>query len=81
MLNILKGSLLARTYEQQPFPLLSMEEYCSLVVKCLKLLPKDTVIHRMTGDGPRSLLIAPLWVTDKKRVLNTLRRKIEEADG
>lgn len=81
MLNILKGSLLARTYEQQPFPLLSMEEYCSLVVKCLKLLPKDTVIHRMTGDGPRSLLIAPLWVTDKKRVLNTLRRRIEEADG
>ena len=58
---------------------MSAEEYCDHVVECLKLLPKGTVIHRMTGDGPRKLLISPLWVTDKKRVINLLRRKIEEA--
>lgn len=79
MLNILKGSVLAEEYERAPFPQMSMEEYCDLITDCLKLLPEGTVIHRMTGDGPRSLLISPEWVTDKKRVMNLLRRKIEEA--
>ncbi len=74
MLNILKGSQLAEEYERHPFPQMSMEEYCRLVVKCLQLLPEEVVIHRMTGDGPRNLLISPLWITDKKRVLNTLRK-------
>ena len=76
MLNILEGSALAEEYRRAPFPQLSMEEYCDLVVKCLQLLPEETVIHRMTGDGPRELLISPAWVTDKKRVLNMLSRKI-----
>ena len=79
MLNILEGSSLAEEYRRHPFPQMSAEEYCDLAVECLKLLPKGTVIHRMTGDGPRKLLISPLWVTDKKRVINLLRRKIEEA--
>ena len=47
----------------------------------LKGLPDDMVIHRMTGDGPRKLLIAPLWTTDKKKVLNTLRRKLADGNG
>ena len=76
MLNILEGSALAEEYRRTPFPQMSMEEYCDLVVKCLQLLPEETVIHRMTGDGPRELLISPAWVTDKKRVLNMLSRKI-----
>ena len=79
MLNILKGTQLAVEYEEHPFPQMSMEEYCRLVVKCLQLLPEDVVIHRMTGDGPRNLLISPQWVTDKKRVINTLRKEIEAA--
>ena len=79
MLNILEGSSLAEEYRRHPFPQMSAEEYGDLVVECLKLLPKGTVIHRMTGDGPRKLLISPSWVTDKKRVINLLRRKIEEA--
>lgn len=79
MLNILKGSSLADQYLKHPFPQMSMEEYCDLVVSCLKLLPEGTVIHRMTGDGPRKLLLSPRWVTDKKRVLNLLRKKIAEA--
>lgn len=79
MLNILRGSVLGQEYVRQPFPQMSMEEYSDLVVDCLKLLPEGTVIHRMTGDGPRKLLLSPGWVTDKKRVINLLRRKIEQA--
>ncbi len=80
MLNILKGTQLAEEYERSPFLQMSIEDYCRLVVKCLQLLPEDVVIHRMTGDGPRNLLISPRWVTDKKRVINTLRGAIEAAD-
>ncbi len=80
MLNILKGSQLAKEYDRHPFPQMTMEEYCDLVVKCLKILPEEIVIHRMTGDGPRNLLVSPMWVTDKKRVINTLRRAIEAAE-
>ena len=79
LLHILKGTRLADEYLACPFPLLEMEEYCRLVVKCLKILPEDIVIHRLTGDGPKKLLLAPLWSADKKRVLNTLNRFIEEA--
>lgn len=79
MLNILEGSQMAEEYKENPFLQMSMEEYCDLVVDCLKLLPKETVIHRMTGDGPRKLLISPKWITDKKRVMNMLRKKIQEA--
>jgi len=79
MLNILKGSALAEEYRQHPFSQMTMEEYCDLVVDCLKILPAGVVVHRMTGDGPRKLLISPQWVTDKKRVLNMLREKITEA--
>lgn len=79
MLNILEGSQMAEDYKVHPFEQMTMEEYCDLVVDCLKLLPEGTVVHRMTGDGPRRLLISPKWVTDKKRVMNMLRKKIREA--
>lgn len=52
----------------------SLEEYCELIRDCLGILPEDIVIHRLTGDAPKSLLIEPAWCADKKRVLNTLRR-------
>ncbi len=80
MLNILKGSQLAEEYDRNPFPQMTLEEYCELIVKCLKLLPEEVVIHRITGDGPKNLLISPMWVTDKKRVINALRRAIETAE-
>ena len=79
LLHILKGTELAREYESDPFPLFTLDSYCDLIVDCLKLLPPETVVHRLTGDGPKRLLIAPLWSADKKRVLNTLSRKIREA--
>lgn len=78
LLHILKGTTLAFEYEKQPFPLFELEEYCDFVIDCLELLPPHMVIHRLTGDGPRKLLIAPLWSTDKKRVLNTISKRLKE---
>jgi radical SAM protein (TIGR01212 family) len=76
MLNILKGTLLARQYEEKLFPLLSMEEYTDLVAKSIRIFPEDMILHRMTGDGPGNLLIAPDWFRNKKKVLNTIHRKM-----
>lgn len=78
LLHILKGTKLAFEYESKPFPLFLMEEYCDFIIDCLEILPPDMVVHRLTGDGPRNLLIAPLWSTDKKRVLNTINKKLNE---
>lgn len=78
LLHILKGTQLACEYEAEPFPLPTLDSYCDLIIDCLKLLPPETVIHRITGDGPKKLLIAPLWSADKKHVLNTLNKKIYE---
>jgi radical SAM superfamily enzyme len=78
LLHILRGTQMAEEYAREPFPLLSLEEYTELIVDCLRILPPETVIHRMTGDGPKALLIAPLWSGDKKRVLNYLSRELSE---
>lgn len=77
LLHVLKGTSLGEDYLREPFHVLELQEYCDLVVKCLKLLPKETVVHRITGDGPKKLLLAPLWSGDKKKVLNTLNRAIK----
>ena len=71
LLHVLKGTDLAAMYQSDPFPVFSMEEYIDFVIDCVELLPPELTIHRLTGDGPKSLLIAPLWSADKKRVLNT----------
>ena len=76
MLNILKGTLLERQYRDQPFPLLSLDEYTDLVAESIRLLPEEMVLHRMTGDGPGNLLVAPDWVRNKKKVLNTIHKKM-----
>ena len=78
MLNILEGTELAREYRENPFPLLTLEEYAETVSEMIRILPDDIVVHRMTGDGPGNLLIAPDWVRNKKKVLNTIRRKLKE---
>ena len=78
MLNILEGTELAREYREHPFPLLTLEEYAELVSEMIRILPDDIVVHRMTGDGPGNILIAPDWVRNKKKVLNTIRRKLRE---
>ena len=73
LLNILRGTAMAAEYEKNPFYLPTLDEYADFLRECLDLLPAETVIHRLTGDGPKKLLIAPLWVADKKRVINRLR--------
>lgn len=78
LLHILKGTDLALLYEQAPFPVMSMEKYLDLVIDCVSLLPPEIVIHRITGDGPKNLLIAPLWSANKRLVLNTLTRRFQE---
>ena len=78
MLNILKGTKMSEEYLQNPFPLLSLEEYASLVKESIRILPENIVIHRMSGDGPGSLLIEPKWIRNKKKVLNTINRAIAQ---
>ena len=77
MLHVLRGTELGRQYAAEPFPLLSLEEYADLIAESLRILPEDTVVHRLTGDAPGKLLIAPEWTRNKKRVLNTINRKIK----
>ena len=76
LLHILAGTRLAEMYEHDPFHVFELEEYCELVGKCLQLLPKEIVVHRITGDGPKKLLIAPLWSGNKKLVMNTMTKYI-----
>ena len=77
MLQVLRGTELGREYERRSFPLMTPDEYAELVAKCVQILPENTVLHRMTGDGPRRLLIAPIWSLDKKRVLNMINQKFD----
>lgn len=65
-------------YEKGLFEVLPMEEYVQIVVECLAVLPERMVIHRLTGDGDKKQLLAPLWSADKKRVLNRLTKEIRE---
>lgn len=76
-LYVLKGTDLAREYEEEKFKALEMEEYFGLVQEALSLIPHDVIIHRLTGDGPKSLLIAPLWTADKKKVLNEMNKLLK----
>ena len=78
LLHILKGTDLALDYEKQPFWSPSMEEYISLLGTCIARLRPDITIHRLTGDGPKELLIAPSWTSQKRTVLNTLHRYLTE---
>ena len=70
LLNVLKGTDLEQEYDKGQIAVMEMEEYFALLGQCLSILPETMVIHRLTGDGPKSILRAPLWVGDKKRVLN-----------
>lgn len=78
LLHILKGTDLAVDYKRQPFPLFTQDEYCDFICRLLELLPPRIVIHRLTGDGPSKDLIAPLWSTNKRSVLNQIHRTLKE---
>ncbi len=78
LLHVLRGTPLARMYEEQPFPVFTLEEYVDTVIDCVALLPPETVIHRISGDGPKSLLVAPEWSGNKRLLLNTMARRFRE---
>ena len=74
LLHVLDGTDLAEEYRLGLFEVLSFDEYIRIVTDCVKIIPENVVIHRITGDGPKRILIAPAWSGDKKRVLNALNR-------
>ena len=69
---MLKNTSLEKAYGRGEFRCLTMEEYGKILGRCISLLPPETVVHRITGDGARRELIAPIWSLDKKKVLNYL---------
>lgn len=72
LLHVLKGTDPADDYNNHLFETMTMDNYIRLIGRIIELLPPDMVIHRLTGDGPKKILIAPLWSADKKRVHNSL---------
>ena len=78
LLHVLSGTDLAEDYRKGLFQILEKEEYIDLLIRCLEELRPDMVIHRLTGDGPKNLLIAPLWSRAKRSVLNELHHQLAE---
>ena len=78
LLHVLKETDLANEYFAKKFETLSKEEYLSLLITCLKTLSPDIVIHRLTGDGPKDLLISPTWSLYKRDFFNTLHRHLKQ---
>lgn len=76
LLHVLKGTDLAADYEAGKFDVLTLDEYIDILQACIEVLPEEMVVHRLTGDGPKSLLIAPKWSADKKKVLNRINKII-----
>ena len=74
-LYVLKGTPLEELWRAGKVEVLGQEEYFEIVGKALELLPEDTVVHRLTGDGPKSLLLAPMWTADKRQVVNYINRR------
>ncbi len=81
LLHVLTDTRLYQIYRDDPFLLPTLDEYCVLLCKCIERLPPEVVIHRLTGDGPKKLLAAPLWSADKKRVLNTIHQTMRRQNS
>ena len=79
LLHILQNTRLAKEYEEGRIKALSLEAYAQILKNCISALPQETVVHRITGDGAKKDLIAPLWSADKKKTLNYLRNYLEKA--
>ncbi len=77
LLHVLKNTKLAEMYSQNTFTLPSLEEYTELLMGCIKRIPEEMTVHRLTGDGAKKELIAPLWSGDKKKVLNYINAKFK----
>lgn len=80
LLHILEGTALAKEYEKGEFEVLTLEKYTEIICKCIELIPENIVIHRITGDGPKNILITPKWSGNKKLVLNTINKAIKDGN-
>lgn len=78
LLHLLKGTDLAAEYAKKPFHILTLAEYTDLICDCIELLPENMVVHRITGDGDKRLLIEPQWSGNKRLVLNTINKALRE---
>ena len=81
LLHVLKGTDLAKEYAEGRIKVLSEDEYIEILKECVKIIPDDIVIHRLTGDGDKKLLIAPLWSADKKHVRNRIQKEVLYVQG
>ncbi len=77
LLHVLKNTDLEDEYAKGKFSTMLIDEYIDLLCDCIESLPPDIVIHRLTGDGAKKILVAPLWSGDKKKVLNTINREFD----
>lgn len=80
LLHVLKGTDLLKDYELGKFNVMEFEEYVDLVSDLALMIPDDVIIHRLTGDGPKKILVAPTWSGDKKRVMNAVNKAIREKE-
>ena len=78
LLHVIEGTDLAEDYRKGLFDTLSLGEYADILCRAIELLPPDVVVHRLTGDGDKRSLVAPMWSADKKRVLNYINRIMDE---
>ena len=76
LLHVIHGTDLEKYYLRGIFECLTLDEYADIIRDAISILPPDMVVHRITGDGAKKTLVAPLWSADKKRVLNTLNKKL-----
>lgn len=77
LLHVLRGTDLEKDYNAGLFTLPTLDEYADTVIACLEQIPSDVTVHRITGDGDKRSLVAPLWSADKKLVMDTLNKRIE----
>lgn len=78
LLHVLKNTVLAHMYERGEYTPLTKEEYIDILMSCIEVTPESVVIHRMTGDGPKKILLAPLWSANKRDVLNSITKELKK---
>lgn len=80
LLHVLRDSDLYEEYKKGAFNVLSLEEYADILIECIKYIPPEVVLHRITGDGDKRTLVAPMWSADKKRVMGYLQKRFSDED-
>ena len=80
LLHLMEGTPLVKLYERGELAFMSKEDYIEVVCKSIEMLPEEMVVHRLTGDAPRDLLIGPMWSLKKWEVLNAIDKALVDND-